>query len=42
VDIVDPNSPTIITGLGDAVTNQIDWNALTNGPSRYYRIRLQP
>jgi hypothetical protein len=39
VDII---GPIVIPGVGDAVTNQVDWNGATNNPSHYYRIRLAP
>ncbi len=36
-------SPNIMTaGNGDAVTNYVDIGGATNGPSRYYRVRLVP
>ena len=32
----------IIAGSGNAITNFLDLGAATNGPSRYYRVRLVP
>jgi hypothetical protein len=32
----------IVTGSGDATTNQLDVGGATNTPARYYRVRLVP
>ncbi|HTS19720.1 MAG TPA: glycosyl hydrolase family 28 protein [Verrucomicrobiae bacterium] len=40
VDI--PASVTILPGSGDVANNYLDGGAVTNGPSRYYRVRLVP
>jgi len=41
-NFADISGPIIINGNGDAITNYLDGGAATNGPSRYYRIRLVP
>ena len=38
----DLSGPIVISGSGDATTNYVDSGGATNGPSRYYRIRLVP
>jgi T5SS/PEP-CTERM-associated repeat protein len=36
-------SPVVIApGTGESVTNYVEAGALTNGPARYYRVRLVP
>ncbi len=37
-----PGSQTIVAGSGDVTTNYTDAGGATNGPARYYRIRLAP
>jgi len=41
-NFADISGPVIITGIGDATTNYVDNGGVTNGTSRYYRIRLVP
>ncbi len=41
-NFTDISGPVIITGSGDATTNFTDAGGATNGPSRYYRVRLVP
>jgi beta-galactosidase len=41
-NFADISGPIAITGSGDAATNYLDSGGLTNGPDRYYRIRLGP
>ena len=43
-NFVDITSPPhiVISGSGDATTNYVDAGGATNGPSRFYRIRLVP
>lgn len=36
----DVSGPIIIPGSGDATTNHVDFGGASDGPSRYYRIRL--
>jgi hypothetical protein len=31
---------TVLSGSGDTSTNRVDAGAVTNGPARYYRVRL--
>jgi PKD repeat protein len=38
----DTGASFVISGAGDATTNYVDSGASTNGPNRYYRIRLVP
>jgi hypothetical protein len=36
-------SPLIsVPGNGESTTNYLDAGGVTNGPSRYYRVRLAP
>jgi hypothetical protein len=37
-----PTSQTVVPGSGDASTNYLDAGGATNGPARYYRVRLVP
>jgi pectate lyase len=37
---VDLSGPIAIPGLGDAITNFVDVGGATNGPARFYRVRL--
>jgi autotransporter-associated beta strand protein len=39
---VDLSGLIIISGSGDTTTNYVDVGGVTNGPARYYRIRLVP
>jgi hypothetical protein len=39
---IDISDPMVITDSGDATTNFVDTGAATNGPSRFYRVRLVP
>ena len=41
-NFADISGPIAIPGSGDATTNYLDSGGLTNGPDRYYRIRLGP
>jgi hypothetical protein len=41
-NFADISGPITILGYGDAATNYLDAGTLTNGPDRYYRIRLGP
>jgi pectate lyase len=41
-DFADLGDSLIISGSGDTTTNYVDRGATTNGPSRFYRIRLVP
>jgi hypothetical protein len=41
-NFTDISGPLAIPGSGDTTTNYPDSGAITNGPSRYYRIRLGP
>jgi len=41
-NFTDISGPVIITGSGDATTNYLDTGGVTNGLSRYYRVRLVP
>jgi hypothetical protein len=41
-NFTDISGPVVITGSGDATTNYTDAGGATNGPSRYYRVRLMP
>ena len=41
-NFTDISSPIIISGSGDATTNYTDSGGVTNGTSRYYRVRLVP
>jgi len=41
-NFADISGPIIITPGGDTTTNYADSGASTNGPARYYRIRLVP
>jgi PKD repeat protein len=38
----DISGPIVLTGSGDVATNYLDSGGATNGPFRYYRIRLVP
>ena len=39
---VDPRPLIFLPGNGESTTNYLDAGAVTNGPSRYYRVRLAP
>jgi beta-galactosidase len=41
-NFADISGPIAIPGSGDTTTNYLDSGAVTNGPDRYYRIRLGP
>jgi aryl-phospho-beta-D-glucosidase BglC (GH1 family) len=41
-NFADISGPIIITPIGDTTTNWTDGGGATNGPARYYRIRLVP
>jgi hypothetical protein len=41
-NFADISGPIIITPSGDTTTNYTDSSSATNGPARYYRIRLVP
>ena len=41
-NFIDLSGPIIIPGSGDATNNYTDIGGITNGPSRYYRVRLVP
>jgi PKD repeat protein len=41
-NFVDLSPFIIIPGSGDAITNYLDSEGATNGPGRYYRVRLVP
>lgn len=41
-NFTDISGPLVISGSGDATTNYVDPGAVTNTPTRYYRIRLVP
>jgi PKD repeat protein len=41
-NFVDLSPFIIIPGSGDAITNYLDSDGATNGPGRYYRVRLVP
>jgi hypothetical protein len=41
-NFTDISGTLIINGIGDQVTNYLDFGAVTNAPSRYYRIRIAP
>jgi len=41
-NFTDISEPIIVSGSGDATTNYTDSGGATNGPSRFYRIRLVP
>jgi 1,4-alpha-glucan branching enzyme len=41
-NFIDISSPIIVQGSGDVTTNYLDAGAVTNVPSRYYRVRLVP
>ena len=41
-NFIDLSGPIIIPGSGDATNNYTDVGGVTNGPSRYYRVRLVP
>ena len=41
-NFTDLSGAVVISGSGDTVTNYIDLGGATNGPSRYYRVRLVP
>jgi polygalacturonase len=41
-NFTDLGAPIVIPVSGDASTNYIDFGGATNGPARYYRIRLVP
>jgi beta-galactosidase len=41
-NFLDLSGPIVISGSGDATTNYLDAGASTNGPGRFYRIRLGP
>jgi PKD repeat protein len=41
-NFTDISAPIMIPGSGDVTTNYSDSNGATNGPSRFYRIRLMP
>ena len=41
-NFTDLSGPIIIPGNGDVTTNYVDGGGGTNGPSRYYRVRLVP
>ena len=41
-DFVDLSPLIYVHGSGESTTNYLDTGALTNGPRRYYRIRLGP
>jgi hypothetical protein len=36
------SGPIIRQGTGDMTTNYLDTGGATNGPSRFYRVRLVP
>ena len=41
-NFTDVSGPIVISGSGNVTTNYVDGGGLTNGPSRYYRVRLAP
>jgi hypothetical protein len=41
-NFVDLSPLVIAPGTGESVTNYLDAGALTNGPARYYRVRVVP
>lgn len=41
-NFTDVSSAIIIPGIGDTTTNYSDLGGITNGPTRYYRVRLVP
>jgi hypothetical protein len=41
-NFTDISSAIVISGSGNVTTNYVDGGGLTNGPSRYYRVRLVP
>ena len=41
-NFIDLSPFIIIPGSGDAITNYLDSDGTTNGPGRYYRVRLVP
>lgn len=41
-NFVDLSPLVLVPGTGESVTNYVEAGALTNGPARYYRVRLVP
>jgi PKD repeat protein len=41
-NFIDLSPFIVIPGSGDAITNYLDSDGATNGPGRYYRVRLVP
>jgi len=41
-NFADIGGTLIVSGSGDVITNRVDTGGATNGPSRFYRIRLVP
>ena len=41
-NFTDLSGPLVIDGSGDTTTNYVDEGGATNGPSRFYRVRLVP
>lgn len=41
-NFTDISGPIILQGIGDMTTDYLDAGGSTNGPSRFYRVRLVP
>jgi hypothetical protein len=41
-NFTDISSNIFINGIGDQITNYLDFGAATNAPTQYYRIRVAP